>query len=61
MSTRWTEPSLPAVVRLGERIVAELGLEESTDTLSRWMAHYIAESIARAGKGSRKDKRRPPI
>jgi hypothetical protein len=48
--------SWPAVVRLGERIVAELGLEESTDTLSRWMAHHIAEAITRAEKGRRKDK-----
>jgi hypothetical protein len=44
------------VVRLGELIVAELGLDESTDTLSRWMVHYIAEVITRADKGSRKDK-----
>jgi hypothetical protein len=41
---------------LGERIIEELGLEESTDTLSRWMAHHIAEAITRAEKGRRKDK-----
>lgn len=44
------------MVRLGERIVTELGLDESTDTLSRWMAHHVAEAITRAEKGSRKHK-----
>ena len=28
---------------LGRRLVCELGVEEETDTLGRWMAHYIAE------------------
>jgi len=30
---------------LGQRLVAELGLEDSVDTLGRWMAHYVAELI----------------
>lgn len=30
-------------VALGTRIVTELGLAESTDTLSRWMSHRIAQ------------------
>jgi hypothetical protein len=34
-----------AVLRLGRRLVEELGLAESTDTLARWMAHHIAELI----------------
>lgn len=33
------------VIRLGKKIVDELGLEPGVDTLSRWMAHYIAEKI----------------
>lgn len=33
------------VLDLGERLVSELGLEDSTDTLGRWMAHYIAQLI----------------
>jgi hypothetical protein len=48
--------SWPEVVRLGERIVAELGLEDSTDTLARWMAHRVAEAINRAEKGRRQDR-----
>lgn len=28
---------------LGEKLVAELELVESTNTLARWMAHYVAE------------------
>lgn len=30
---------------MGKLLVNELGLENSTDTLSRWMAHYISEKI----------------
>jgi hypothetical protein len=36
------------VLALGERIVEELGLADSTDTLGRWMAHRLAELIDRA-------------
>ena len=32
-----------AVIALGKKLVAELELDQSVDTLSRWMAHYIAE------------------
>ncbi len=31
---------------LGKLLVKELGLEESVDTLSRWMVHYIAQKIS---------------
>ena len=34
-----------AVLELGKLLVNELGLEKSVDTLSRWMAHYVAEKI----------------
>ena len=34
-----------AVLELGKLLVKELDLEESVDTLSRWMAHYVAEKI----------------
>jgi hypothetical protein len=37
-----------AVLKLGEKIVAELGSEDRADTLSRWMAHYIAELIQKS-------------
>ena len=33
------------VLGLGRKIVTELGLDDSNDTLARWMAHYIAELI----------------
>lgn len=33
------------VLKLGELLVKELGLESSVDTLSRWMAHYIAQQM----------------
>jgi len=36
------------VLKLGKQLVAELGLDQSADTLSRWMAHYIAELIHNA-------------
>ncbi|KIL50828.1 hypothetical protein KR50_07090 [Jeotgalibacillus campisalis] len=35
-------------MNLGKAIVKELDLNKSTDTLGRWMAHYIAEQIDRA-------------
>jgi chorismate-pyruvate lyase len=35
-------------VTLGKRIVQELGLDNSVDTLGRWMAHRVAELIERA-------------
>lgn len=33
------------IINLGKLLVNELGLTNSTDTLSRWMAHYLAEKI----------------
>ena len=33
------------VINLGKLLVKELDLDSTTDTLSRWMAHYIAEKI----------------
>jgi hypothetical protein len=44
---------------LGRKIVSELGLEQTVDTLARWMAHYIAELIEdaeRAGPDERPAK-----
>lgn len=42
-STQWRD-----VAALGEAIVRELGLEDATDTLGRWMAHRAAELLHRA-------------
>ena len=36
------------VLDLGRALVEELGLDPGVDTLSRWMAHYIAELIEKA-------------
>ncbi len=36
------------IITLGKLIVKELKLEPGVDTLSRWMAHYIAEQISLA-------------
>lgn len=36
------------VVRLGGLIVTELGLQESNDTLGRWMSHRLAEVMSLA-------------
>ena len=42
-----TEPSerYTAIVQLGKKLVEELALNNSVDTLGRWMAHHIAELI----------------
>src|SRR5688572_3149706 len=34
-----------AILELGKLLVKQLDLETSVDTLSRWMAHYLAEKI----------------
>lgn len=41
-----------AILKLGRKLVAELGAERSTDTLARWMAHDIAELIHRVEHAS---------
>ena len=38
-------PRFEQVLDLGRKLVDELGMEPSVDTLGRWMAHYIAELI----------------
>lgn len=40
-----------ATLALGKKLVAELDLAESTNTLARWMAHYVAELMVRAEQG----------
>ncbi len=36
------------IVELGKKLVVELGSERDSDTLSRWMSHYLAELIVKA-------------
>lgn len=44
------------VLNLGKLLVEELGLESSADTLSRWMAHYIAQQINEIENATGADK-----
>jgi hypothetical protein len=36
------------ILSLGNKLVEELKLADSNDTLSRWMAHYLAELMTQA-------------
>ncbi|MFG1432688.1 AVAST type 3 anti-phage protein Avs3b [Xanthobacter sp. V2C-4] len=42
---------------LGCKLVEELGLDDSVDTLGRWMAHHIADLIAKAESATGEEKR----
>ena len=44
------------VLALGKKLVEQLGTEQAADTLSQWMAHYIAEKIEQASTANN-DKR----
>ena len=44
------------VLALGKKLVEELGLDPSVDTLGRWMAHYIAQLIAESESATVEDK-----
>src|SRR5262249_37307500 len=46
------------VLELGEHLVRELNLLESTDTLARWMAHHIAELMETVKKAKTPEDRR---
>lgn len=35
-----------SIIKLGEKLIKELNLEYSSNTLARWMSHYIAELIS---------------
>jgi hypothetical protein len=45
-------------IQLGKKLVKELGLEQTSNTLTRWMAHYVAELMVEAenAKGAKKVK-----
>ncbi len=44
------------IIELGKTIVKELKLDPGVDTLSKWMAHYIAEKIELSEKLTGKEK-----
>lgn len=54
------EPSNLSVetIALGKKLIKELGIEQTSNTLARWMAHYIAELMVEAqnAKGAKKAK-----
>ena len=33
------------IIKLGKKLVKELDLEYSVNTLARWMSHYLAELL----------------
>ncbi|WP_108126720.1 AVAST type 3 anti-phage proein Avs3b [Saccharospirillum mangrovi] len=45
-----------AVLDLGKKLTRELDLDQSVDTLGRWMAHYIAELIYDAENAASEEK-----
>ena len=45
------------VIELGDELVAQLSNPEKTDTLSRWVAHYIAEQLVQIEQTKGEDKR----
>jgi hypothetical protein len=45
-----------AILNLGKKLVDEFGPDQRVDTLSRWMAHYIAELIDDAENAAPEDK-----
>jgi len=45
-----------AVLALGKKLIRELKLRTTTDTLARWMVHYLAELIKEAEKKSAKNR-----
>lgn len=44
-----------SVLKLGQKIVDELGLDQTVDTLGRWMAHDIAEKIGEVEAATSED------
>jgi hypothetical protein len=45
------------ILALGRKLVEELGLEPSVDTLGRWMAHHVADLIVGAESATGEEKR----
>ena len=46
------------VLAVGKKFVDELGLDQSVDTLGRWMAHYLAEQMEAAESAAGEDGNR---
>lgn len=46
------------IIKLGEKLVKELDLEYSTNTLARWMSHYLAELIQNIDNAQSKEEKK---
>lgn len=46
------------IIKLGKKIVQELDLEYSVNTLARWMSHYLAELIHEAENAKSKEEKK---
>lgn len=46
------------IIKLGKKLVEELGLEYSVNTLARWMAHYVAELIQNINDAKTKEEKK---
>ena len=47
-----------AILELGKKLIVELDLEYTVNTLARWMAHYLAELINNIDKCDTKEEKR---
>jgi len=52
------EHSEEEIIKLGKKIVKELDLEYSSNTLARWMSHYIAELIQNIDNAESKEEKK---
>jgi hypothetical protein len=46
------------IIKLGEKLVKELNLEYSTNTLARWMSHYLAELMESIENAESKEEKK---
>lgn len=46
------------IIKLGKRLIQELKLEYTVDTLARWMVHYLAELIQNVEKCKSKEEKK---
>lgn len=46
------------IIKLGKKLVKELDLEYSTNTLARWLAHYLAELIENINKAEANEEKK---
>ncbi|WP_312351371.1 hypothetical protein [Empedobacter sp.] len=46
------------IIKLGEKLVQELNLIHSTNTLARWMSHYLVELIQNIDKAESKEEKK---